>query len=69
MDTIWLEDYRKIPDNVMCYIRIMAVNAVRVLGQSPEIVAKVYKKMMADIAFEDDTCHLSGSGETGTPAS
>ncbi len=42
MDTIWLDDYRKIPDNVMCHIRIMAVNAVRVLGQSPEIVAKVY---------------------------
>jgi len=42
MNTTWLDDYRKIPDDVMCYIRIMAVNAVRVLGQSPEMVAKVY---------------------------
>lgn len=38
----WLLDGRKIPDNVMYYIRRMAVNAVRVLGQSPEDVAKIY---------------------------
>jgi transposase len=42
MDTTWLDDYRKIPDNVMLYIRIMAVNAVRVLGKSPEMVAEYY---------------------------
>jgi transposase len=42
MDIDWLLDGRKIPDNVMYYIRRMAVNAVRVLGQSPENVAKIY---------------------------
>ena len=35
----WLEDGRKVPDDVMYYIRRMAVYAVRVLGQSPEKVA------------------------------
>lgn len=42
MDTDWLSDGRKIPDNVMYYIRRMAVYAVRVLGLSPEKVAKAY---------------------------
>ncbi len=42
MNMDWLKDGRKIPDDVMCFIRIMAVNAIRVLDQSPEIVAKVY---------------------------
>jgi transposase len=38
----WLEDGRKIPDDVMYYIRRMAVYAVRVQSQSPEKVAKAY---------------------------
>ena len=38
----WLEDGRKVPDDVMYYIRGMAVYAVRVLGQSPEKVAEAY---------------------------
>ena len=39
----WLEDGRKVPDDVMYYIRKMAVYyAVRVLGQSPEKVAEAY---------------------------
>lgn len=38
----WLEDGRKVPDNVMYYIRRMAVYAVRVLGRSPEKVAEAY---------------------------
>jgi len=42
MNWDWLEDGRKIPDEVMLYIRAMAVYAVRVLGLSPETVAKVY---------------------------
>lgn len=42
MDVEWLKDGRKIPDDVMFYIRVMAVHAVRVLGESPEVVAKVY---------------------------
>jgi len=42
MNTDWLDDGRKIPDDVMFYIRIMAVHAVRVLGLSPELVAKAY---------------------------
>ena len=36
----WLEDGRKVPDDVMYSIRRMAVYAVRVLGQSPEKVAQ-----------------------------
>lgn len=42
MNPEWLEDGRKIPDDVMRYIRIMAVHAVRELGQSPEEVIKVF---------------------------
>ena len=42
MNMDWLEDGRKIPDEVMFFIRRMAVNAVRVLGKSPELVAEIY---------------------------
>lgn len=42
MNTDWLKDGRKIPDSTMYYIRIMAVNAVRILGLSPETIAKAY---------------------------
>lgn len=42
MNTDWLKDGRKIPDEVMLYIRIMAVHAVRELGQSPEEVIKAF---------------------------
>lgn len=42
MNLDWLADGRKIPDEVMYFIRIMAVNAIRVQGQSPEQVAKAY---------------------------
>lgn len=41
MNLEWLTDGRKIPDEVMFYIRVMAVHAVRELGQSPEVVIKV----------------------------
>lgn len=42
MNFEWLNDGRKIPDDVMYYIRVMAVHAIRVLGQSPEVIAKAY---------------------------
>lgn len=42
MNYDWLYDGRKIPDEVMHYIRVMAVYAVRMLGQSPEVVAKTF---------------------------
>lgn len=42
MNFDWLNDGRKIPDDVMFYIRAMAVNAVRILGQSPETIAQAY---------------------------
>jgi transposase len=42
MNTDWLKDGRKIPDEVMPYIRIMAVHAVRELNQSPEEVIKAF---------------------------
>lgn len=42
MNFDWINDGRKIPDDVMYYIRVMAVNSVRVLGQSPEVIAKAF---------------------------
>ena len=42
MNFDWINDGRKIPDDVMYYIRVMAVNSIRVLGQSPEVIAKAY---------------------------
>ena len=42
MNLDWLNDGRKIPDEVMYYIRVMAVHAVRVLGIGPEAVARAY---------------------------
>ena len=41
MNEEWLVDGRKIPDEVMGYIRKIAVQAVRENGQSPEVVAKI----------------------------
>ena len=41
-DEEWMQDGRKIPDEVMGYIRKMAVQAVREHGQSPEVVAEVF---------------------------
>jgi transposase len=41
-DEEWMQDGRKIPDEVMGYIRKMAVQAVRERGQSPEVVAEVF---------------------------
>ena len=41
MNEEWLVDGRKIPDEVMGYIRKIAVQAIRENGQSPEVVAKV----------------------------
>jgi transposase len=42
MNFDWLADGRKIPDDVMYYIRVMAVNSIRVLGLSPEVIAQAY---------------------------
>ena len=42
MQTDWLKDGRKIPDDVMSYVRQMAVHAVRDEGESPEVVARVF---------------------------
>jgi transposase len=41
MNKDWLVDGRKIPNEVMGYIRKSAVQAIRENGQSPELVAKV----------------------------
>lgn len=41
MNTDWLQDGRKIPDTVMFYVRVLAVNAVRERGLSPENVVNV----------------------------
>jgi transposase len=42
MNEAWLLDGRQIPDEVMGYIRKMAVHAVRERGQSPEVVAEIF---------------------------
>ncbi|WNV05834.1 IS630 family transposase [Candidatus Methylospira mobilis] len=42
MNEDWLKDGRKIPDEVMSYIRKMAVHAVRERGESPETVATIF---------------------------
>ena len=42
MNMDWMADGRKIPDEVMDYIRVMAVNAIRNLELSPELIAKAY---------------------------
>jgi transposase len=38
----WLLDGRQIPDEVMGYLRKMAVHAVRERGESPELVAQLF---------------------------
>ena len=42
MNLDWLIDGKKIPDEAMYFIRIMAVNSVRKLGLSPEKIAEAY---------------------------
>jgi transposase len=41
-DKEWLEDGRKIPDEVMSYIRKMVVYSVKEKGENPEDVARIY---------------------------
>ncbi|TAK93557.1 IS630 family transposase [Patescibacteria group bacterium] len=41
-DKEWLEDGRKIPDDVMSYIRKMAVYSVKEKHENPEDVARIY---------------------------
>lgn len=42
MSNDWLKDGRKIPDEVMDYVRKMAVRAVREFHQGPELVAQLF---------------------------
>jgi transposase len=42
MTNDWMKDGRKIPDEVMDYIRKMAVRAVREIKESPEVVARLF---------------------------
>ena len=41
MNAIWLSDFRKIPDEVMSYLRRMAVRAVEDNHHSPELIADI----------------------------
>ena len=41
MNAKWLSDARKIPDEVMNYIRRIAVRAVEEKHQSPELIAEI----------------------------
>jgi transposase len=42
MNAEWLSDFRKIPDEVMNYLRRIAVRAVEDQHQSPELIAKIF---------------------------
>ena len=42
MNAEWLSDFRKIPDEVMNYLRRMAVRAVEDQHHSPELIAKIF---------------------------
>ena len=42
MSEEWLLDGRQIPDEVMGYIRKMAVHAIRERGESPELIAQIF---------------------------
>jgi transposase len=42
MGNEWMNDGRKIPDEVMDYVRKMAVRAVREMKESPELIAKLF---------------------------
>ena len=42
MNAEWMSDARKIPDEVMNYIRRIAVSAIEEKGFSPELVAKLF---------------------------
>ena len=41
MDAEWLSDARKIPDEVMNYLRRIAVRAVEEKNYSPEVIADI----------------------------
>ena len=41
MDNAWLNDYRKVPDEVMSYIRKIAVRAIEEGGMSVELIAQI----------------------------
>ena len=41
MKARWLSDARKIPDEVMNYLRRIAVRAVEEKGHSPELIAEI----------------------------
>ena len=43
MNTEWMSDARKIPDEVMSYIRKIAVHAVIDKHQSPDLIAKIFQ--------------------------
>jgi transposase len=43
MNTDWMSDARKIPDEVMSYIRQIAVHAIIDQNQSPELIAKIFR--------------------------
>ena len=42
MDTDWVSDARKIPDEVMNYIRRLAVHAVIDQKKSPQLISKIF---------------------------
>lgn len=49
MNADWMSDARKIPDEVMNYIRRIAVRAVVEDKESPELIAKIFRISRASI--------------------
>lgn len=41
MKPSWLSDARRIPDEVMSYLRVLAVHAIRARGESPEAIVRL----------------------------
>jgi perosamine synthetase len=76
MKNSWMSDARKIPDDVMGYIRKIAVNAVKEKGYSPEMVVDIFghpadwnaiNRLAKDYKLKviDDCCEAIGSKYEG----
>ena len=68
MNAEWLSDFRKIPDEVMNYLRRIAVRAVEDQHQSPELIAKIFGISRSCIYDWLRWYHRGGEAELDTRA-
>jgi transposase len=68
MNAEWLSDFRKIPDEVMNYLRRIAVRAVEAQHQSPELIAKIFGISRSCIDDWLRWYHRGGEAELDTRA-